>query len=95
VIKEWFGGPAGIQVVGRPLRDSIARRPAVREAKKGKASAGNLCAVRDERTDDCTGDEAENTYTDGRRVKVQRRIKPEVTPESTGSTTDSCLATAK
>jgi hypothetical protein len=38
--------------------------------------AGTLCAVRDEDTDDCTWDEADNTYSDGRTVKFQARIEP-------------------
>ena len=40
-----------------------------------------LCAVRDEDTDDCTWDEADNTYSDGRQVMVQVRIEPEETSE--------------
>jgi hypothetical protein len=39
--------------------------------------AGTLCAVRDEATDDCTWDEADNTYSDGRQVRIQIRIEPE------------------
>ena len=35
--------------------------------------AGILCAVRDDDTDDCTWDEADNTYSDGRQVIVQIR----------------------
>jgi hypothetical protein len=38
---------------------------------------GTVCAVRDEDTDDCTWDEADNTYSDGRPVKVQLWIEPE------------------
>jgi hypothetical protein len=37
---------------------------------------GTLCAVRDENTPDCTWDEADNTYSDGRTVKFQARIEP-------------------
>jgi hypothetical protein len=43
--------------------------------------AGTLCAVRDEDTDDCTWDEADNTYSDGRPVMIQIRIEPEETSE--------------
>jgi hypothetical protein len=39
--------------------------------------AGTLCAVRDWDTDDCTWDEADNTYSDGRQVRIQIRIEPE------------------
>jgi hypothetical protein len=39
--------------------------------------AGTLWAVRDEDTDDCTWDEADNTYSDGRPVVIQIRIEPE------------------
>jgi hypothetical protein len=38
---------------------------------------GTLCAERDENTDDRTWDEADNTYSDGRPVKVQIWIEPE------------------
>jgi hypothetical protein len=38
--------------------------------------AGTLCAVRDWDTDDCTWDQAENTYSDGREVMIQIRIEP-------------------
>src|SRR6478752_9667770 len=37
--------------------------------------AGTLCAVRDEDTDDCTWDEADNTYSHGREVMIQIRIE--------------------
>jgi hypothetical protein len=37
---------------------------------------GTLCAVRDETTADCTWDEADNTYRDGRQVRIQIRIEP-------------------
>jgi len=37
---------------------------------------GTLCAVRDWDTDDCTWDEADNTYSDGREVMFQIRIEP-------------------
>jgi len=43
--------------------------------------AGTLCAVRDEDTDDCTWDEADNTYSHGREVMIQIRIEPWETPE--------------
>ena len=46
--------------------------------------AGILCAVRDDDTDDCTWDEADNTYSDGRQVMVQIRIEPEETSEMQG-----------
>jgi hypothetical protein len=38
--------------------------------------AGTLCAVRDWDTDDCTWDEADNTYSDGRQVRIQIRVEP-------------------
>jgi len=38
--------------------------------------AGTLCAVRDDDTDDRTWDEADNTYSDGRRVITKVRIEP-------------------
>jgi hypothetical protein len=38
--------------------------------------AGTLCAVRDEDTDDSTWDEADNTYSDGRQVRIQIRVEP-------------------
>jgi hypothetical protein len=38
--------------------------------------SGTVCAVRDWDTDDCTWDEADNTYSDGREVMVQIRIEP-------------------
>lgn len=38
---------------------------------------GTLRAVRDQNTDDCTWDEADNTYSDGRQVMIQLRIEPE------------------
>jgi hypothetical protein len=37
---------------------------------------GTVCAVRDWDTDDCTWDEADNTYSDGRQVMLQIRIEP-------------------
>ena len=37
---------------------------------------GTLCAVRDENTPDCTWDEADNTYSDGREVMIQIRVEP-------------------
>jgi hypothetical protein len=43
--------------------------------------AGTLCAVRDWDTDDCTWDEADNTFSDGREVMTQIRIEPWETPE--------------
>jgi hypothetical protein len=43
--------------------------------------AGTLCAVRDEDTDDCTWDETDNTYSDGRQVMIQIRIEPEETSD--------------
>jgi hypothetical protein len=43
--------------------------------------AGTLCAVRDWETDDCTWDEADNTYSDGRQVMIQIRIEPAETSE--------------
>ena len=39
--------------------------------------AGTLCAVRDWDTDDSTWDLADNTYSDGREVKIKIRIEPE------------------
>lgn len=36
-----------------------------------------LCAVRDPDSDDSTCCEDENTYTDGRKVKIQIRVEPE------------------
>jgi hypothetical protein len=38
--------------------------------------SGTVCAVRDWDTDDCTWDEADNTYSDGRPVMIQIRIEP-------------------
>jgi hypothetical protein len=43
--------------------------------------AGTVWAVRDEDTDDATWDEADNTYSDGRRVMIQIRIEPRETSE--------------
>jgi hypothetical protein len=37
---------------------------------------GTVCAVRDWDTDDCTWDEADNTYSDRRQVMIQIRIEP-------------------
>ena len=37
---------------------------------------GTLCAVRGEDTADCTWDDADNTYSDGRPVMIRIRIKP-------------------
>ena len=37
---------------------------------------GTLYAVRDWDTDDCTWDEADNTYSDGREVMIQIRVEP-------------------
>jgi hypothetical protein len=37
---------------------------------------GTVCAVRDWDTDDCTWDDADNTYSDGRQVMTQIRIAP-------------------
>jgi hypothetical protein len=45
--------------------------------------AGTLCAVRDQATDDCTGDEADNTYSDGRQVRIKIRIEPEAASDFT------------
>jgi hypothetical protein len=42
---------------------------------------GTVCAVRDWATDDCTWDEADNTYSDGRHVMVQIRIEPGDSPD--------------
>jgi hypothetical protein len=42
---------------------------------------GTVCAVRDWDTDDCTWDEADNTYSDGRQVMVQIRIEPGDSPD--------------
>jgi hypothetical protein len=42
---------------------------------------GTVCAVRDWDTDDCTWDEADNTYSDGRPVMIQIRIEPEETSD--------------
>ena len=42
---------------------------------------GTVCAVRDWDTDDCTWDEADNTYSDGRQVMIQVRIEPWETSE--------------
>jgi hypothetical protein len=56
------------------LQDNLIR---IREA----LYAGTVWAVRDEDTDDCTWDEADNTYSDGRQVMVQIRIEPEETSE--------------
>jgi hypothetical protein len=44
---------------------------------------GTVYAVRDEDTDDATWDEADNTYSDGRRVMTQIRIEPWETSEQT------------
>jgi hypothetical protein len=38
--------------------------------------SGTVCAVRDWDTDDCTWDETDNTYSDGRQVMLQIRIEP-------------------
>jgi hypothetical protein len=38
---------------------------------------GTLCAVRDPDSDDSTWGEDENTYTDGRKAKIQIRVEPE------------------
>jgi hypothetical protein len=38
--------------------------------------SGTVCAVRDWDTDDCTWDEADNTYSDGREVMIQVTIEP-------------------
>src|SRR6476619_1372123 len=45
--------------------------------------AGTLGAVRDWATDDCTWDEVDNTYSHGRQVRIQIRIEPEETSDST------------
>jgi hypothetical protein len=37
---------------------------------------GTLCAVRDENTNDRTWDDTENTYSDGRQVRIQIRVEP-------------------
>jgi hypothetical protein len=42
---------------------------------------GTVYAVRDQDTDDCTWDEADNTFSDGREVMTQIRIEPWETPE--------------
>lgn len=51
---------------------------------------GTLCAVRDEDADDCTCDEdpddctygeADNTYSDGREVRIKIRVEPEETSD--------------
>ncbi|AGB26287.1 hypothetical protein Mycsm_06128 [Mycobacterium sp. JS623] len=49
----------------------------------GALYAGTLCAVRDEDADDCTWDEADNTYSDGRHVRIQIRIEPEAASDFT------------
>ena len=48
--------------------------------------AGTLCAVRDWETEDSTGDDDDNAYSDGRRVLAQIQIEPARPRIATGNT---------
>jgi hypothetical protein len=52
---------------------------------------GTLCAVRDESTDDWTWAEDENTYSDGRPVRVKVRIEPQEHSEFSWEHNSFCL----